>query len=262
MPIRAILFDLDETLLIEYASVEGAFLATCALAEEKHNVPAARLHPAVLDACRELYHAFPLYPWCNTLGLSSWEVLSGDVSGKYPELDVLVRWQPWFRMESWRRGLRAFDVEDLALAQAMAEAFVIERNRRHELFPETLGVLDALEGNYRLGLVTNGAANIQRNKLEKSGLENRFRPLVISGEHGVGKPDPKLLRVALRKLRCKADEVILVGDRLDTDVKMAAAAGKKSVWVNRNHQTPPADAPKPTATISNLTELEAALKTL
>lgn len=260
MPIRAVLFDLDETLIVEYASVKATFLAVCALAEEKHGLDTEKLHPAVLNACRELYHAFPLYPWCHDLGFSSWEVLSGDVSGKFPQLDVLQRWQPWFRMESWRRGLQVFHVDDLPLAQQMAEAFVLERDKHHERFPETLDVLDALAGNYRMGLVTNGAANIQRNKLIKGGLENRFRPIVISGEQGVGKPNPELLRIALRKLRHKAEEVVMVGDRLDTDIQMAHAAGRKSIWVNRRKNTPPPDAPKPTATIPDLKKLESVLR--
>lgn len=260
MGIQLILFDLDETLLVEYASVDAAFLATCALAEEEHDIAPAKLHPVVLDRARALYHAFPLYPWCHALGLSTWEVLSGDVSGKSPELRVLEQWQPWYRMESWRLGLEAFDVDDLVLVQKLADAFPVQRNKYHKPYPETRDVLTSLEGKYRLGILSNGASKIQRNKLARCGLEGVFDPIIISGEHSLGKPEAGLLRPLPRILKCQADEVVIVGDRLDTDIQMALNVGCKGVWINRRKKRPASNAPKPNATLPDLTKLEATLK--
>jgi HAD superfamily hydrolase (TIGR01450 family) len=54
-----------------------------------------------------------------------------------------------------------------------------------------------------------------------------------SGKHAttVGKPSPLMFRIALRKARCRAEEAVMIGDQLDTDIEGAANAGIDSVLV-------------------------------
>ena len=54
MALKAILFDLDDTLVVEVASAEAAFLATCALAQERYGVDAEALCQTVRGQAREL----------------------------------------------------------------------------------------------------------------------------------------------------------------------------------------------------------------
>ena len=48
-----------------------------------------------------------------------------------------------------------------------------------------------------LVVVTNGARNLQRDKLQTTGLEDHFDAIAVSGELGVAKPDPTIFRHTL-----------------------------------------------------------------
>jgi putative hydrolase of the HAD superfamily len=59
MAIIAILFDLDDTLVVEEASAEAAFLATCERAREQYDVAPKVLYQAVRHHARQLWRASP-----------------------------------------------------------------------------------------------------------------------------------------------------------------------------------------------------------
>ena len=65
MAIRSLLFDLDDTLVIEGASADTAFLATCEHAHEKHGVYPEALHQAVRYHARELWRASTTISYCR-----------------------------------------------------------------------------------------------------------------------------------------------------------------------------------------------------
>lgn len=105
-------------------------------------------------------------------------------------------------------------------------------------FEETSATLGArrtllarLARRVRLGVVSNGCGNTAR-LLGECGLAECFTSVVDSSEIGVWKPDPGIFAPALAALDLAANEVAMVGDRLDRDVEAAAAAGLRSVWVS------------------------------
>lgn len=82
-------------------------------------------------------------------------------------------------------------------------------------FPKVKKTLRGLraEGR-RLGVITNGVAVKQWDKLIRLGLSNFFEIVVISEEVGSAKPAGKIFRAALKKAKCKAKEALMVGDSL------------------------------------------------
>ena len=86
----------------------------------------------------------------------------------------------------------------------LGERFGIERRAPHEVFADVEAALDELAGEYALALVTNGASCLQREKLAASGLAERFDAVVVSGELGIGKPDPAIFAHALAALGAQA----------------------------------------------------------
>ncbi|MFL7807700.1 MAG: HAD family hydrolase, partial [Anaerolineae bacterium] len=72
---KAVLIDLDDTLVVEVASAEAAFLATCALAQERYGVDAEGLHQSVRQRARELWYDAPARAYSVAVGISSWEAL-------------------------------------------------------------------------------------------------------------------------------------------------------------------------------------------
>jgi hypothetical protein len=111
---------------------------------------------------------------------------------------------------------------------------------------------------HRLALVTNGAACLQREKLEQSGLAGHFDAVVVSADVGVGKPDPAVFQRALSMLGARADEAVMIGDNLVRDVDGALAAGLRAVWINRFGQPRPPGRDD-LVEISGLAELPAVL---
>ena len=84
---------------------------------------------------------------------------------------------------------------------------------------------------FRLGLITNGAADVQRAKIERFDLARHFDYIGIEGERGFGKPDPRAYRAALDALGCRPEDAWMAGDRLDWDVLAPMDAGIAGVWV-------------------------------
>jgi len=102
------------------------------------------------------------------------------------------------------------------------------------LFDDAVPVLSTLRSRgHRLGIVTNGPAEVQRAKIDLLGVEPMVDFVIVSGEFGVAKPDPAIFREALRLGESDAAEAIHVGDSLEFDVAGAAAAGIRSAWINR-----------------------------
>ncbi len=99
-----------------------------------------------------------------------------------------------------------------------------------------------------------------RGWLRRAGLDGGFRWVVTSVEAGCRKPDPRFFGFALRKCGLSRDEVLFVGNQLDTDIRGAERAGLRSVWLSgRTFRSPddtlrPGEA-RPTHKIRSLDEL-------
>ena len=93
---------------------------------------------------------------------------------------------------------------------------------------QTLATLRA--AGLKLGLITNGSVRMQRAKLRCLSLEHAFDTVLISEAEGVSKPDPRIFRLALERLRTAPEHSIFVGDHPEVDVSGARGAGMKAVW--------------------------------
>jgi putative hydrolase of the HAD superfamily len=237
MTVRSLLFDLDETLMVEQASVHSALEKACSLVAGR-GVETSELKQAVLSKAKELWRAAPTHSYCRTVGISSWEGLHGDFAGADPNLEALRNWVPTFRVKTWTSALAEFGVRDADLAARLDETWRRERRERHVKFPDTDSTLARLRPRFRFGLVTNGAPRIQREKIERAGLAPLFDVVVVSGDIGVGKPDAGIFRRALELLRIEAHETLMIGNSLDRDIAGARAAGIPSIWVDREGKEP------------------------
>lgn len=256
-----ILFDLDETLVVETQSVKDTFLAAGQLAQVQYGVVPDRLEECVRRRAKALWTTCRAYPYCAAVGISSWEGLWGQFTGTDENLVCLRQWVPEYRVQAWSGGLAECGIDDATLAGRLAEAFVAERRTRHVLFPETLSALRAFDGRCKLAIITNGAPDIQQEKIDRTGIGGFFETIVISGTVGVGKPHPKTFLTALEALRASPSQAVMIGDSLKHDIKGARDLGIKGVWMNRYGQ---AAGPEhsPDAIVSDLNELPTTLANL
>ncbi len=121
--------------------------------------------------------------------------------------------------------------------------------------PGCTAALDVLSARYRLGVVTNGPAETQRHKFDHTGLHDYFELFLPSGEAGVHKPDPQILRIALDRLGLQPHEAVFIGDHLDLDVICALDAGVRAIWYNPRRRRSHYPYIVPDAVIHGLDEL-------
>ncbi|WP_232686258.1 HAD family hydrolase [Halobacterium zhouii] len=95
--------------------------------------------------------------------------------------------------------------------------------------PGAFEALDAVAGDHRLGVLTNGHGPMQRAKLDACGLSEYFEVVVASGEVGVGKPDPEIFAAAEERL--PAESYTFVADELDRVVRAAVDAGWRGIYL-------------------------------
>lgn len=121
---------------------------------------------------------------------------------------------------------------DSEVGHEVAAAYNAERDFSDVRFrPGARETLDALAGEYRLGLVTNGERELQRPKLEALALSDTFEHMVFPDHETPAKPDPEPFRRALSALDARPERTLHVGNSLAADVAGAQAAGVRSVWV-------------------------------
>lgn len=253
---KAVLFDLDDTLLWDDRSIKEAFEATCQKGAEAAGVDPAALEESVRREARALYESYETFPFTKMIGINPFEGLWADFrEGEQEEFRKLEQLAPGYRREAWTRGLSALGVKDEELGAALAEQFPAERRSRPLVYEETFRLLDALKGKYQLLLLTNGSPDLQREKL--SGvpeLAPYFDHIIISGEFGQGKPAAPIFKHALERLGIEPEDGIMVGDKLTTDILGANTIGMTSVWINR-HGMERTDEIIPTHEIKHLEEL-------
>jgi putative hydrolase of the HAD superfamily len=236
MTLKAVLFDLDDTLLWDEQSVKEAFRATCEEGARHVSVDPQALEAAVRQEARALYESYEPFLFTKMIGINPFEGLWANFSeGENENFRKLELLAPEYRTESWTRGLKALGINDRELGYKLGELFPAERRARPLFYEETFQVLDELKSKYRLLLLTNGAPDLQKEKITGvPELAGYFEHIVISGEFGEGKPAVTLFNYALSLLKLSADECVMIGDKLTTDILGSGRVGMPNIWLNHH----------------------------
>ena len=227
------LLDLDDTLLDYSGGVDECWSASCSFGCTSGDLDSVALIAAVADSRR-----------------SFWD---DPARNRQERVNMLGAWT-----KIVVRALETLGRPDPGRAAAIAAEFARRRRERMQLFPDSLACLTAWrESGVRLGLVTNGDASQQRDKIERHALARFFDVIVIEGEFGAGKPDEAVYRHALRALGTTPADACMVGDHLDFDVAGAQRLGLQGIWIDRlGSGLPPDCAVRPDRIIRSLTELD------
>jgi 2-haloalkanoic acid dehalogenase type II len=103
-------------------------------------------------------------------------------------------------------------------------------------FPETIEVLTALKKKYKLILVSNTDNISVDSVLDKYGLKKYFDSIYLSCDMGMLKSNPKMFEAILKKEDLMNEEVIMVGDSIESDLIAAEKAGIKGFLLDRNNK--------------------------
>jgi HAD superfamily hydrolase (TIGR01549 family) len=99
----------------------------------------------------------------------------------------------------------------------------------HNVVPGMGDALRELSTNLSLGVVANQMSEAE-DALRQTGLLQYFDFLALSERVGAWKPDPAIFHWALAQAGCQPEEVIMVGDRIDTDIIPARRLGMWTLW--------------------------------
>lgn len=228
-----ILFDLDDTLLDFSSSAERCWDGACRqFSGQLGGTEPAQLLAAINDY-RRWYWSDPARHRRGRLNLAA------------------------ARREVVEGALLRLGVEHATLADQVAAAYIIAREAAICLVPEAIATLQGLRAaDVRLALITNGRGEDQRRKIERFALAPWFDCILVEGELGVGKPDPRIYRRALAALCLTPDQSWMVGDNLEWEVAAPQRLGITGVWYDPAAAGLPADcAVRPDRVIRRLGEL-------
>ncbi len=236
---RAILFDLDDTILSAFGQAQGQWERVIA-AHAEHLAP--HEPGIVIDAIQ----AHSQHLWADPSRHKYWRHRIGEarrhiVNNAFAELAA-----------SGGPGAPAPD-----LCHLLADRFNEIQEAELRMFPGAHETLDRLkELGVRLALVTNGAGEPQRRKVVRFALEHRFDHIQIEGEHGFGKPEEQAYIHALAALGVEAHDTWMVGDNLEWEVVAPQKLGIFAIWHDGHHVGLPPDCPiRPDRIIRSLPEI-------
>jgi putative hydrolase of the HAD superfamily len=146
-----------------------------------------------------------------------------------------------------RRDIALLTLTDLGIAEPdlinkLADTYSDYQYELICLQPNTTDTLNRLKTKgVRMGLITNGTSNGQREKLRRFSLADYFEIILIDQELGFGKPDVRVYRHALEFLRIRPQDAWMVGDNLIWDVQAPQSCGIYSIWYDYRKNGLPED---------------------
>lgn len=120
---------------------------------------------------------------------------------------------------------------------------------------ETLRTLS--DKGYQLGIIANQNPGA-KDRLDAWGLGRYFSVIASSAELGISKPDKEIFRLALAMADCRPENAVMVGDRLDNDIRPAKELGMKTVRIRKGlaiYMKPSCEAEVPDFTVDSLSEI-------
>ena len=235
---RALLLDLDDTILDDSSLVHESWQGACA----GH---ADRLAPfdavIVADAIRRTSKWF-------------WADPDRHREGRL-RLDAA-------RREVVRLALFELGIDDAELAACIGDAYSHRRDIGMEPLPDAIDTVRWLrDSGRRLALLTNGAAVAQRRKITRFELTDLFDVILVEGELGFGKPDERVYRRALSALDVKPSDAWMVGDNLEWDVCAPQRLGMSGIWIDpRGRGLPEHTSTRPDHIVRSLAELRSLIQ--
>lgn len=233
---RAMLIDMDDTILSAYAKPDAAWLSV-AREFERELAPLLPIQAAsaIAAAGRQFWENAEAQ-WRLKLNAARQEIV---VKGFAALADA---------------GKATVPPE---LCIRIADRFSAFREEQMQLFPGVHDAIDALKAHgVKLALVTNGAGDTQRAKIERFELARRFDHIQIEGEHGFGKPDEQAYLHAMAALGVTARDTWMVGDNLEWEVVTPQRLGIYAIWMDAHGDgLPEGSQVRPDRIIRSLSEL-------
>lgn len=239
--VTGVLFDLDGVLIVGDEATSAAIDNTCALATEKYPINPQDLKAALQSNARRLWSASPAAEYVASLGISAFEglcatFLPSNYQTDNSSLQALREWAPGYKREAWQGALSDMGINDASLALHLTEQFPLQQAALYAPYPDTIATIRGVQKTHATAVITNGASDLQRNKLLKTGIIGLFpeSAIVVSSEVGIGKPNERIYREAAQRMGKSVAESVIIEDR-PRNIVGAQNIGMKGVLVDRTN---------------------------
>ena len=184
---------------------------------------------------------------------------------------VINRWH-WEQLEQGkltraevlenRFGVLFEELGVVADKTACARAYEKNLSIGHYFLPGAKEAVDALSKKYRLFLVSNGTASVQKGRMTSANLYRFFETVFVSQEVGYNKPAKEYFDICFSRIPgFDPQKAIIVGDSLSSDIRGGINAGILTCWVNPDH-IPAREDIQPDYEIEGIFQLEKLLETI
>eukprot|EP00238_Polyblepharides_amylifera_P004699 CAMPEP_0196584698 /NCGR_PEP_ID=MMETSP1081-20130531/48116_1 /TAXON_ID=36882 /ORGANISM="Pyramimonas amylifera, Strain CCMP720" /LENGTH=249 /DNA_ID=CAMNT_0041906001 /DNA_START=23 /DNA_END=769 /DNA_ORIENTATION=+ len=232
MKVKAVFFDLDDTLVLTSKHGERAWTEVGKLAKSKKPQLDEK---ALLEAYKKRFVATP---WDITYKVEVTEWRSG----------------------MWSESLKEQNIDDLVLARELQGCFDEVRLSNFPFEKGTKEMLDKLHAQgIKTGIITNGHYKVQQDKIKACKAAEWFDIIINGGEEVIAgrkeKPDASIFLKACKIAGVSPNEAVHVGDSLSTDIQGGINAGvAATVFVSQTLAIPPPSGPQPTFTVRTAVE--------
>ena len=94
-------------------------------------------------------------------------------------------------------------------------------------------LLEKLQGQYDLYIVSNGTTSVQKGRIASSDLEKHVKSIFISQEIGVNKPAKEFFDACFMQMENQdRNASVIIGDSLTSDIQGGINAGIVTIWFN------------------------------
>ncbi|MGW8195504.1 MAG: HAD family hydrolase [Desulforhopalus sp.] len=158
--------------------------------------------------------------------------LSGE---QFPEFDVVKLWQDFLEERVCAATLDDAESEKLeSMPQFLAEIYRAASMFKLQLYPEVEETLTILARQYRLAALSDAQSAWAMPELRAVGLGSYFETVVVSGDLGYRKPDPRIFSQAIEQMQLSPQDVLFVGNDMYRDIYGAQQAGMQAVYFSSN----------------------------
>ncbi|MEW9093550.1 MAG: HAD-IA family hydrolase [Clostridiaceae bacterium] len=190
--IKAVIFDLDDTLYNERDFVYGGFREVARYLSLKYNLKEEEIFKIMIEILNELGRGKIFNTICDKYNLKE------DIS----ELVKIYR-------------------------ETIPKLFLYEDGEY---------ILNKLKGKYKLGIITDGKASVQWNKIKALNLEKYVDKIIVTDDYGKEfcKPNEFVFKEMTKHFNLKGEECVYIGDNPNKDFIGARKVGFKTIRVIRD----------------------------
>ncbi|MCW3098270.1 MAG: haloacid dehalogenase-like hydrolase family protein [Chthonomonadaceae bacterium] len=153
-------------------------------------------------------------------------------SEPYPEYDAVDIWRTILAEQEspFTNSLPTPQRDTMPLF--LAQMYRAISRKRLQLYPYVQETLEKLRTRFPLAIVTDAQSAFALGELHHVGLTDYFHPIIVSGDYGYRKPDPRLFQKALEGMGITAAETLYVGNDMYRDIYGAKQAGMQTLLFN------------------------------